>query len=476
MIFLDEVHIMDRYNFSRVYNDMNRTNLASFKIWGLFDRYNVDLPFNKEVNIFIGENGLGKTTILNCLYYVLEKKYTQLESIPFHQIEITFRDSPSVSITRADVIAYNQKRNKHNSLYDEEYFDFLLSELRISSNNWDSLSPEDFELLVHRYADMHGVPTSIANKRVINMIDTYSSGYRRKNVKGDGRKVQELSKVLNEKLRERIIYLPTYRRIENDFSNLNIRSTDFNNSEVLIRFGMADVQQNIDTILSQIRTHAMEGFNKMTGLLLEQYKEKSNTSYDYSTIDPKIVNIVLNRLGDKINESTKRDIIKFVTTGIIYNGNYQHLLNLLHMLVASYDQQKYYDDRINGFVNTCNKYLNDKYFEYNPSSLSLKIYTNDDTRQQFPIKLTQLSSGEKQIVSLFSKLYLEYDENSIVIIDEPELSLSITWQQLLLPDIIRSQNCKLLLTVTHSPFIFENEFDADAREIRAYMTKWQGAH
>ena len=24
-------------------------------------------------NIYIGENGLGKTTILNCLYYVLEK-------------------------------------------------------------------------------------------------------------------------------------------------------------------------------------------------------------------------------------------------------------------------------------------------------------------------------------------------------------------------------------------------------------------
>lgn len=69
---------MDRYNFSRVYNDMNRTNLASFKIWGLFDRYNVDLPFNKEVNIFIGENGLGKTTILNCLYYVLEKNIHSL--------------------------------------------------------------------------------------------------------------------------------------------------------------------------------------------------------------------------------------------------------------------------------------------------------------------------------------------------------------------------------------------------------------
>ena len=34
---------------------------------------------------------------------------------------------------------------------------------------------------------------------------------------------------------------------------------------------------------------------------------------------------------------------------------------------------------------------------------------------------------------------------------------------------MRSGNCGLLITVTHSPFIFENEFDMDAKEIRACM-------
>ena len=131
--------------------------------------------------------------------------------------------------------------------------------------------------------------------------------------------------------------------------------------------------------------------------------------------------------------------------------------------------QRKYDDRIKCFVNTCNKYLNDKYLYYNPSNLTLDVLVEGVSDNI--IKLTQLSSGEKQIVSLFSKLYLESEEESIVVIDEPELSLSINWQQMLLPDVIRSQNCKLLLTVTHSPFIFENEFDMDAREMRAYMEK-----
>lgn len=346
----------------------------------------------------------------------------------------------------------------------------MLSELRITSSDLDVLSADEFNYLVQHYSNMQGIPIPIARKRLTNMMEIHNIAKHR-HIKGDEKKIQALNKAINENLSERIIYLPTYRRIENDFSNLNIRNEELNNSEMLIRFGMSDVQKYIDTILDQIRSLAVEGFNKMTGLLLEQYTEGDNIAYGYDAIDLDIVKIVLDRLGDKIDSTTKQDIIKLISTDKIYGYRHLHLLNLLHKLIANYDQQKYYDDRINGFVNTCNKYLNDKQFRYNPSNLTLKIYMDDATEDQEPVKLTQLSSGEKQIVSLFSKLYLESDEKSIVIIDEPELSLSIKWQQMLLPDIMRSQSCKFLLTVTHSPFIFENEFDMDAREIRAHMAK-----
>lgn len=57
---------------------------------------------------------------------------------------------------------------------------------------------------------------------------------------------------------------------------------------------------------------------------------------------------------------------------------------------------------------------------------------NNFKNEEETIDLIQLSSGEKQIVSIFSKLYLESDEKSIIIIDEPELSLSLEWQKMLL--------------------------------------------
>jgi len=64
---------------------------------------------------------------------------------------------------------------------------------------------------------------------------------------------------------------------------------------------------------------------------------------------------------------------------------------------------------------------------------------------------------------------LESSEEFILLFDEPELSLSIEWQKLLLPDILKSGKCRLLLAVTHSPFIFDNELDLNANDLDIFV-------
>lgn len=455
---------------SRVVNEVNKTYLKHFRIFGLFGQYDVELYFDKKVNIYIGENGLGKTTILNCLYYVLEKKFVQLEEVPFESIEIKLQNARMPhSFTKADLIAYNRKRKGARGIYDEDFLQDLLLELNITLKDFAEMPSDYKEEVLRQFSRIQGIPYSLARKYLYQTISTQQFLGSSKQAAGDPEKIQKVIKAINHNIHERIIYLPTYRRIENDFSNLNIRNNEINNSEMLIRFGMADVQKSIDTILEKIRALAMQGFNKMTGLLLHQYTNDENIGFRYDPFNVDIVKIVLDRLGSEVEERTKGDIIRLVETDKINSYDHLHLRNLLQKLIENYDQQKHYDDCINGFVNTCNKYLRDKQFYYDPSNLTLKIYLEGDPENKKTIELTQLSSGEKQIISLFSKLYLEGEEKSLVIIDEPELSLSIRWQQMLLPDIMRSNNCSFLLTVTHSPFIFENEFDMDAREMRAHM-------
>jgi len=86
------------------------------------------------------------------------------------------------------------------------------------------------------------------------------------------------------------------------------------------------------------------------------------------------------------------------------------------------------------------------------------------------IEFEQLSSGEKQIVSLFSKLILEKGKDFFVLFDEPELSLSVEWQKLLLPDVIGSGSCAMLLAMTHSPFIISKMTDYTS-DLKSYFVE-----
>ena len=154
-------------------------------------------------------------------------------------------------------------------------------------------------------------------------------------------------------------------------------------------------------------------------------------------------------------------------------GNFFKLSNFplfyfVQALVDIYDRQKEFDIAINRFKEVCNGYLINKKVVYDESNI--KIYVKSEvSNNQLPLNM--LSSGEKQIISIFSKIYLsDRDKRFIVLFDEPELSLSMLWQKQLLPDIVNSNKCDFLLAVTHSPFIFDNELDKYAVGLSEYIT------
>jgi len=122
---------------------------------------------------------------------------------------------------------------------------------------------------------------------------------------------------------------------------------------------------------------------------------------------------------------------------------------------------------IRKFTDVCNKYLLDKTLIYDENKVNIYVKINLNNQR---LHLSDLSFGEKQIISIFSKIYLSsIDSEFIVLIDEPELSQSIFWQRNFLPDIYNSGKVRFLFAVTHSPFIFENELDKYAVSLNEYM-------
>jgi predicted ATPase len=125
------------------------------------------------------------------------------------------------------------------------------------------------------------------------------------------------------------------------------------------------------------------------------------------------------------------------------------------------------EDDISSFVRVCNAYLSpSKGMSYDERQFEVEIAEGSGRT----IDLSMLSSGEKQIVSIFAHLYLEDVRDQFVIIDEPELSLSVPWQKRFLTDIQESGRCGFLLAVTHSPFIYENSLTEHSIDLRRYTS------
>ena len=64
----------------------------------------------------------------------------------------------------------------------------------------------------------------------------------------------------------------------------------------------------------------------------------------------------------------------------------------------------------------------------------------------------KLSAGEKQMLSFLC--YNAFSENTAIFIDEPELSLHVDWQRLLLPTLMEQGTGNQFFIATHSPFIY----------------------
>lgn len=68
------------------------------------------------------------------------------------------------------------------------------------------------------------------------------------------------------------------------------------------------------------------------------------------------------------------------------------------------------------------------------------------------IESDKLSAGEKQMLSFL--YYNTFSENAAIFIDEPELSLHVDWQRLLLPALLEQATGNQFFIATHSPFIY----------------------
>lgn len=92
----------------------------------------------------------------------------------------------------------------------------------------------------------------------------------------------------------------------------------------------------------------------------------------------------------------------------------------------------------------------DTHKRINRESSRLEFITFDEEHK---LSVYELSSGEKQLLYIFLTVLMEQGEDYIIFMDEPEISLHIDWQKVLLEHMYRlNPNCQIIMS-THAPYI-----------------------
>lgn len=219
---------------------------------------------------------------------------------------------------------------------------------------------------------------------------------------------------------------------------------------------MNDVKSAIKDITDKIIQSSIDWISKVNGQMINEILDIENNIIYFNEYDKKTIEKTLARIDKKyLSNNSRKRIFKLIDSGEIYNNS--TLVYFLNNMLKLHEDQNKNDNKLIEFSKICNKYLKNKKIKYDEIKVSLKVVRFSKEKIEEDIDFNLLSSGEKQIISIFARLILTEDKNIAVIFDEPEISISMTWQKMILEDIYKLENCGFLIASTHSPFVFSNE-------------------
>ena len=410
-------------------------DIKKIAVKGLFHTFDHEISFKSgKIVIVIGENGIGKTTILQIINSIFTKKFDFLYSIDFETIEIEFSKGKwTISKDKVNNIIINkigEKKpfvikpiNDRDSIYVRRFI------VQISENEWfdrrlgGRLTREE---VIQRYGrdplmQPENMPKwfeeTITNNRII-FIKTqrlYKTEYE-----GD-RDVKELEYMVKTYSNDLVNLLQQNNAV---FTSTSIQLDSTFPVRLLKELGKTKKAKGINTIINNISE-------------LIDYR---NLLSSVGIIDKQEDEFISNSL-ENLNDNSALSILSLYISDNkqkleVFDKTARKLDILLKVINKRCKHKKLSIDKNKGFI------ISSKY--------------EDRT-----IDVEKLSSGEQNELIIFYNLLFKTNSNDLVLIDEPEISLHIAWQQKLISDLkeIADETGISLLVSTHSPDIIGDNWN-----------------
>lgn len=462
------------------------------KLFGLFD-YNLD--FKDEINIITAPNGYGKTICLKIIHSLFTYDYLYYFSLDFSEI-IFETESGTLKISKyifKEEVNKKKRFTQKHSL-DEEFF-YFEDNIIIENNENDEIDENyrPFNLRFNFEGYEHILSESKFKRQLISILSEIS------NLRKAGRnewiniKTREISG-FEQLIKELDLTKPIRNFLPEWLGNFSTGHTSYfiQDQRLLKRINKSPHKnlnsyvQAIDTYAKELKNHLIQSnldFSVISQDLDSTFPQRllSKDNRNKNVSKEKIVE-ELNKVQGNREKLKKFDILPKNTSvdSLITAKNiddiYVSVLNL-YLNDTKLKLQKFDDiyKKINLFSNILNTKLSFKRIKIDSEKgfyFIRQIESNIDYEKEHILNLSQLSSGEQHQVVLIYELIFNTKEDSIVLIDEPEISLHVVWQEQFLDDLkmITEMNKAKAIIATHSPQIIGDYWDLviDLEEIRKF--------
>lgn len=434
--------------------------ITKIKVQDLYGIHNYEIAFDdsQSIKIIHAPNGYGKTTLLKLISDIVNCKLFEVSIIPFHTFVIEFDDHSSIKVIKDKA----RKNNKE----DEEIVKYILA--RGNEVKEYTLSGKvSFSSFFDGKISMNFIEKNLGFLKRIAQNTWYDSRQNQKmnydeimNNYGD-------LLFIDNALREMLYQIRDKMPVHFIHANRLVAAYELNEGRALSRR---------KSLVPQVTVYSKE-LKEMIGVVLAK-SAGLNQELDRTFPIRLIEEMAKKNKSEDLNaEGIHKELqrlenrrLKLQEIGLLAGGSLQstwkatpldrQTLKVLKLYIEDSEKKLDIFNELESKVNLMREIIN-KRFNYKIMQINQEGHFVFELPNKTLLTPDKLSSGEQNELILIFELLFKSPGNSLILIDEPEISLHIAWQQQFLEDMeaISSLTGVKIIIATHSPDIINGRWD-----------------
>jgi predicted ATP-binding protein involved in virulence len=423
------------------------------KLFGVFN-HPVSLNMEDRITIIHSPNGFGKTALLRLINGFFNSRYSELRTIPFAEVIIDFDDNSYLQITKS-IDTSEDKKDKDLTFYFYK-----------PGAETETFSPNQ---LIDSLADTN-VSLDITEDRLQS-----SGGIETQTKNSESTALQNLVKSLTNLIKELTSSIKINKQpkwLSELKSSIDVHFIETQRLLTPSNVPEAAVDTKHPSMIPSVNIYSQELAEEIQAKLAEygalsQSLERTFPARIFNNKAPS--DMTEETLRNKLNEIEKKRS-RLRETGLLdkdENSDFQVeqnidgvTKNILSVYVEDVEQKLMVFKELATKIELFKRIIKQRFLYKNMSISKDKGFTFT-TADGKPLSPTDLSFGEQHELVMLYQLLFKVKPNSLVLIDEPEISLHVAWQIEFLKDlraIIKLANFDVLLA-THSPDIIDDSWN-----------------